>query len=80
MLPTPFNTGPAEAPAARDVDDAAPGFGDSRGPFGGNLGMDYCRHELSNASRLLLAQHDDNALLQDELDRRLRSESLSDRL
>jgi hypothetical protein len=33
--------------------------------------MDYCRHELSNASRLLLAQHwhEDDALLQDELDR-----------
>ncbi len=27
-----------EAPAARDVHDAAPFNGDSRGPFGGNLG------------------------------------------
>jgi hypothetical protein len=40
-----------------------------------NLGMDYCRNELSSASRLLLAQREDNALLQDELDR---PRSLSD--
>ncbi len=29
---------PLAAASARDVDDAAP-FGDSRGPFGGNLGL-----------------------------------------
>ena len=55
MLPTPLPTGSgsAEAPAARDVDDAAPlvtRTAEARaGPFGGNLGWKPgCRASLSS--------------------------------